>query len=83
MKARDASLAIVDEIGFVRRDAYEATLHSTGKQEGSQPSRSAPVKPHPQWRDVSLLMDLVLDGRANPDSESLRLVEFPRRSAAT
>lgn len=75
VEGEDASLAIVDEIGFVRRDAYEATLHSTGKREGSQLLAIGTPSP-PSWRDVSPLMDLVLDGRANPDSESLRLVEF-------
>jgi phage terminase large subunit-like protein len=70
----DASLAICDEIGVVRRDAYESLLHSTGKRAGSQLLAIGTPSP-PSWREASPLLDLVLDGRANP-AGNFRLVEY-------
>lgn len=75
IEGEDASLAIVDEVGFVRRDAFESTLHSTGKREGSKLLAIGTPSP-PSWRETSPLLDLVLDGRANPESPHLRVVEF-------
>ena len=69
-----ASLAICDEIGIVRRDAFESLLHSTGKVEGSKLLAIGTPSP-PSWRETSPLLDLVLDGRNNPDNPNLRVVE--------
>ena len=74
IEGEDASLAIVDEIGIVRRDAFESTLHSTGKREGSKLLAIGTPSP-PSWRETSPLLDLVLDGRSNPDDPNLRVVE--------
>ncbi len=75
IEGEDASLGIIDEIGFVRRDAYESLLHSTGKREGSQLLMIGTPSP-PAWRDMSPMLDLVLDARARPDDEDFRLVEY-------
>ncbi len=74
IEGEDASLAICDEVGVVRRDAYESLLHSTGKRETSQLLAIGTPSP-PSWRELSPMLDLVLDGRASP-SEDYRLVEF-------
>jgi len=74
IEGEDASLGIVDEIGVVRRDAYESLLHSTGKRVESQLLAIGTPSP-PAWREVSPLLDLVLDGRSNP-AEDFRLVEY-------
>lgn len=74
IEGEDASLAICDEIGVVRRDAYESLLHSTGKRAGSQLLAIGTPSP-PSWRETSPLLDLVLDGRANPSAD-FRLVEY-------
>lgn len=75
IEGEDASLAIVDEVGIVRRDAFESALHSTGKREGSKLLAIGTPSP-PSWREMSPLLDLVLDGRANPDGADLRVVEY-------
>ncbi|MGV9481333.1 terminase TerL endonuclease subunit [Gordonia aichiensis] len=75
IEGEDASLAIADEIGFVRKDAYESLLHSTGKREESQMLMIGTPSP-PSWRDASPMLDLVLDGRARADDPDFRLVEF-------
>ena len=75
IEGEDASLGIVDEIGFVRREAYESLLHSTGKREGSQLLMIGTPSP-PTWRETSPMLDLVLDARANPHDEDFRLVEY-------
>ena len=74
IEGEDASLAICDEIGFVRRDAYESLLHSTGKRAESQLLMIGTPSP-PAWRDTSPMLDLVLDGRART-ADDFRLVEF-------
>lgn len=74
IEGEDASLAICDEIGVVRRDAFESLLHSTGKRAGSQLLAIGTPSP-PSWRELSPLLDLVLDGRANP-SPDFALREF-------
>ncbi|MGX1768815.1 terminase TerL endonuclease subunit [Dietzia sp. NPDC055343] len=75
IEGEDASLAIVDEVGIVRRDAFESALHSTGKRAGSKLLAIGTPSP-PSWREMSPLLDLVLDGRANPDGADLRVVEY-------
>lgn len=75
IEGEDASLAICDEIGVVRRDAYESLLHSTGKREGSQLLAIGTPSP-PSWRDTSPMLDLVLDGRSRPNETDFRLIEY-------
>lgn len=75
IEGEDASLAITDEIGFVRRDAYESLLHSTGKREESQMLMIGTPSP-PTWREASPMLDLVLDGRNRADDPDFNLVEF-------
>lgn len=70
-----ASLALLDEIGIVRRDAFEALLHSTGKYEESKMLAIGTPSP-PSWREASPLLDLVLAGRVDPDDPNLRVVEY-------
>lgn len=74
IEGEDASLAICDEIGVVRRDAYESLLHSTGKRVESQLLAIGTPSP-PSWREMSPMLDLVLDGRANPAAD-FSMVEF-------
>lgn len=74
IEGEDASLAIADEIGFMRRDAYESLLHSTGKRAESRLVMIGTPSP-PGWRDTSPMLDLVLEGRSTPDP-SFRLVEY-------
>jgi len=75
IEGEDASLAICDEIGVVRRDAFESLLHSTGKRRESQLLAIGTPSP-PSWRDISPMLDLVLDGRSRPDDPDFALVEF-------
>lgn len=75
IEGEDASLAVCDEIGFVRRDAYESLLHSTGKRDESQMLMIGTPSP-PSWREASPMMDLVLDGRTRSEDPDFRLVEF-------
>lgn len=75
IEGEDASLAICDEIGFVRRDAFESLLHSTGKRGESRMLMIGTPSP-PSWRETSPMLDLVLDGRARPDDPDFRLAEF-------
>lgn len=74
IEGEDASLAIMDEIGFCRRDSYESLLHSTGKRATSQLLAIGTPSP-PSWREVSPMLDLVLEGRTS-NATDFRLVEF-------
>lgn len=74
IEGEDASLAVADEIGVMRRDAFESLLHSTGKRAESQLLAIGTPSP-PSWREASPMLDLVLDGRANT-SEDFTLIEF-------
>ena len=75
VEGEDLTLAILDEVGFMPTDTFEAAYLSTGKREGSKvlcigtPSQS-------KWREKSPLWDLVIRGRAEPDSKTFRLVEY-------
>lgn len=74
IEGEDASLAIMDEIGYCRRDSYEALLHSTGKRdESSMLMIGTPSVP--SWREASPMLDLVLEGRSG-GSTDFALVEF-------
>jgi len=75
IEGEQASLGICEEIGVVRRDAFESLLHSTGKDAAAQLLAIGTPSP-PAWRDLSPMLDLVLDGRARPNDPDFRLVEF-------
>lgn len=75
VEGEDLTLAIVDEIGFVKKDTFEATILSAGKREGSKVLAIGTPSPA-KWRDVSPLWDLVVRGRSEPDAPDFRLVEF-------
>lgn len=74
IEGEDASLAVLDEVGFCRRDSYESLLHSTGKRDGSKLLAIGTPSP-PSWRGASPMFDLVMEARSG-ESEDLRLVEF-------
>mgnify|MGYP002724262065 CR=1 FL=1 len=74
VEGEDASLVIVDEIGFVPRETFEAALLSAGKREHSQVLCIGTPSP-PRWRDKSPLLDLVLAGRSGTD-DTMTLVEY-------
>lgn len=75
IEGEDASLAVADEIGFVRQDAFESLLHSTGKRAGSRLLCIGTPSP-PAWREISPMLTLVLDARSRPDDPDVALVEF-------
>lgn len=74
IEGEDASLAIMDEIGYCRRDSYEALLHSTGKRDDASMLMIG-TPSVPSWRETSPMLDLVLEGRST-DDPSFRLVEY-------
>ena len=74
IEGEDASLAILDEVGYCRRDSYEALLHSTGKREESKLLMIG-TPSVPSWRETSPMLDLVLEGRTTSDP-TFRLIEY-------
>lgn len=72
VEGEDATLGLIDEIGFVRRDTYEALLHSL-KREGSRVLAIGTPSP-PSWREASPMLDLLQEGR-NGGSPDFRLIE--------
>ncbi|AZA11087.1 terminase TerL endonuclease subunit [Corynebacterium gerontici] len=75
IEGEDLTLGIVDEIGFVRKDSFEATIFSAGKREGSKVLAIGTPSPA-RFKDISPLWDLVVRGRANAEDRSFKLVEF-------
>jgi len=75
IEGEQASLGICEEIGVVRRDAFESLLHSTSKDAGAQLLAIGTPSP-PSWRDLSPMLDLVLDGRSRPHDPDFVLVEY-------
>lgn len=74
IEGEDASLAVADEIGFMRRDAFESLLLSTGKRPESKLLAIGTPSP-PSWREASPMLDLVLEGRTTDDA-TFKLVEY-------
>ena len=74
IEGEDITLGIVDEIGFVRKDSFEATLFSAGKRPGTKILAIGTPSPA-RFRDISPLWDLVKRGRAGAEDD-FRLVEF-------
>lgn len=75
VEGEDLTLAILDEVGFMPTDTFEAAYLSTGKREGSKVLCIGTPSPS-KWRDKSPLWDLVIRGRSEPDSKTFRLVEY-------
>ena len=70
VEGEDLTLAIVDEIGFIEREVFEAAMLSTGKREGSK-LVAIGTPSTPRMRDRSPLWELVVAGRAGDPSVSL------------
>lgn len=75
VEGSDLDLAILDEIGFMPRDTFEAAVLSTGKIEGGKVLCIGTPSPA-KFRDVSPLWDLVVRGKSNPDDKTLSLVTY-------
>ena len=75
VEGSDLDLAILDEIGFMPRDVFEAATLSVGKIEGGRVLCIGTPSPA-KFRDISPLWDMVTAARANPDDMSTRLVEY-------
>ena len=73
VEGSDLDLAILDEIGFMPKDVFEAAVLSTGKFDGSKVLCIGTPSPA-KFREVSPLYELVLRGRAGSD-EAVSLVE--------
>lgn len=69
-----STLTIIDEIGIVRKEAFEAAILSTGKEEFGKVLAIGTPSPA-RWRDLSPLWELVVEGRSNPDDPTFALVE--------
>src|SRR5699024_5755871 len=74
VEGSDLDLAILDEIGFMPKDVFEAAVLSTGKFDGSKVLCIGTPSPA-KFREVSPLYELVLRGRAGSD-EAVSLVEY-------
>lgn len=75
VEGSDLDLAILDEIGFMPKDTFEAAVFSVGKTEGGKVLGIGTPSPA-KFRDSSPLWDLVVKGRSSPNDKSMRLVEF-------
>lgn len=75
VEGADLDLAILDEIGFMPADTFEAAVLSTGKIEGGRTLCIGTPSPA-KFRDKSPLLGLVNRGRANVDDPSFQLVEY-------
>lgn len=75
VEGADLDLAILDEVGFMPRDTFDAALFSVGKVEGGRVLAIGTPSPA-KFRESSPLWDLVTRGRAAPDDEGLALVEY-------
>lgn len=74
VEGSDLDLAILDEIGFMPKDVFEAAVLSTGKLDGSKVLCIGTPSPA-KFREVSPLYELVLRGRAGSD-DTVSLVEY-------
>lgn len=75
VEGSDLDLAILDEIGFMPRDTFEAAVLSVGKVAGGRVLGIGTPSPA-KFRESSPLWDLVIRGRSNPDDKTFRLVEY-------
>lgn len=81
VEGSDLDLAILDEVGFMPRDTFDASLFSVGKVEGGRVLAIGTPSPS-KFRESSPLWDLVTRGRADVDDEGLALVEYGADPAA-
>lgn len=72
VEGEDITLGIVDEIGFIERDVYEAVTYSM-KREGAR-IIGIGTPSTPRFKDRAPLWDLVTAGRAGDDD--IHLVEY-------
>ncbi|MGD7002723.1 terminase large subunit domain-containing protein [Corynebacterium halotolerans] len=75
IEGEDATLAIIDEVGIVRKEAFAAAILSTGKDEFGKVLAIGTPSPA-RWREASPLWELVVEGRSNRDDPTFSLVEF-------
>ena len=75
VEGSDLDLVILDEIGFMPRDTFEAAVLSTGKIEGGKVLGIGTPSPA-KFRDTSPLWDLVVRGKSNPDDPTFSLVTY-------
>lgn len=75
VEGSDLDLAILDEIGFMPKDTFEAAVQSVGKVEGGKVLCIGTPSPA-KFRDTSPLWGLVTKARSNPSDMSLQLVEY-------
>lgn len=75
VEGSDLDLAILDEVGFMPAATFEAAVLSVGKTAGGRVLAIGTPSPA-KFRDISPLWGLVQRGRANPDSQTFKLVEF-------
>lgn len=75
VEGSDLDLAILDEVGFMPRDTFEAAVLSVGKVEGGRVLAIGTPSPS-KFRETSPLFDLVTRGRADPGDKTMQLVEY-------
>lgn len=75
VEGSDLDLAVLDEVGFMPSDTFEAAVLSVGKVEGGKVLAIGTPSPS-KFREISPLYGLVTRGRANPSDTSFRLVEY-------
>ena len=75
VEGSDLDLVILDEVGFMPRDTFEAAVLSVGKVEGGRTLAIGTPSPA-KFREISPLFDLVTRGRADPDDKTMQLVEY-------
>ena len=75
VEGSDLDLAILDEIGFMPADTFEAAVLSVGKVAGGKVLCIGTPSPA-KFRDVSPLWGLVVRGRSQVENDGLALVEY-------
>lgn len=75
VEGSDLDLAILDEVGFMPRDTFEAAILSVGKVDGGKVLAIGTPSPS-KFRETSPLWDLVTRGRANKEDKGTQLVEY-------
>lgn len=75
VEGSDLDLVILDEVGFMPRDTFEAAVLSVGKVDGGKVLAIGTPSPS-KFRETSPLWDLVTRGRADKEDKSFRLVEY-------
>lgn len=76
VEGEDLSLAILDEVGFMRHETFEAAVLSVGKSDTGGQVLAIGTPSPPKWRELSPLHELVIRGRSEPDDPAFKLVEY-------